>query len=135
MDSQNPSSSDPYLKISIEDIVIIPDLDAVIKQETSLMSSWDRLAKNPVIENTETVQFCEVNASIVEHAKKSAIAIEKSPISSNMQEALIKMKGDLNLKKSASSANKSMSPSKQSMISTFTAVEKILVSARTKAPS
>lgn len=61
---KNPSLADPIMNFSINDLSKIPDLNNVINQETSAMSSWDRLVEHPMIDNTETAQFGEVNKSI-----------------------------------------------------------------------
>lgn len=78
-----------------------------------------------MIENTQTIQFDEKDASILEHAKKSASSNEESSISKNLKEALSEIHDRLSLVKSASSTNK---------LSTLT-VEKTPMLVRTKAPT
>lgn len=90
------------------------------------------VTNNLVIKMTQTTQFSKVDESIRQHSEKLPITIKKSLIPLEM-ESLTKMKGKLSLEKSASSTNKSMVSSKKSAIYASTTIEKMAISARTKA--
>lgn len=80
-----------------------------------------------MIENSETTLFGKVDKSITKHAKKLVSSHQESPISLKMKEALTKKKDELSLDKSASTANKLLTPIKKSATSTsITAKEKNL---------
>lgn len=91
MDSQNPKSTVPVTNVPINylgEILGVPELDVVINQDISLTySSWDLLLENPTIVAPQTIQFGEVDPSIVELAKKSVSSHQELPISNNVKEA------------------------------------------------